>query len=351
MEAKRKQLAEEGYRIPFTQKHVFGEQQRREREARFGSILGVRGMGLGIQREFISKTEKEYKDLQDQFDTRKITDTDIEAGAKSGSATNPRIYAYRKMLAKLGRLDSAIYTQTLKELSDNPLAARDFAQAAKETKYSNLKGKELIEMTTGIDESGAAVAAYADLDTGSLVPAKKEQARFIQSDELIRSKLTERQVNRLVDILGGATTADGKNFLKDIGENRPDLNIEYSVRNNALRADLITKYGIATAGRAPTDIDREIKERSYDSVMTTDAKKLALMPIESDPTKPRRVWDRPEFQQALENYIGSFRSNTSKRRFLTNMSTQLHNIKDPQERANKEVVFHNILGHLGVSTP
>ena len=317
----------------------------------------------------VHKTEKEYKDLQDRFDTGKVSQLEIETKAKAENASNPEGYAYLKMLAKLGNLDATTYSKTLKELSNNPLAARDFAQTAKETKYSNLQGKELIEMTAGIDETDTAI--HTDLGVGNLTPARKEQAKFIQSDEKIRSRLTQKQFNRLLSLLGGPNTSDGKNFMKDIGENRPDLVVDYNfikdpatstyanvetrnknIQGYSIGPDVIDPAtGAIIRSKTDAEIDNEIKEKHYSGIMTTDTKKLALMPIESDPTKPRRVWDKPEFQQALETYIGSFRPGRSQRQFLTNMSTNLHNVKNAQERTDKEAIFHAILARLGIPIP
>ena len=357
-QAMRKQQREEGIRIPFTQKRVFGEQQLREREAKVGALFGVRGMDLGMQREFISKTEKEYKDLQDKFNVRAITDTQIADEAKKGKATNPKIYAYRKMLASIGQLDETkekIYSQTLLELANNPLAAKDFAEAAEKAKFSNMKGSQVVEMTTGLDGDNNEV--FKELKIPNLTPAKKVQAKFVQADELIRSGLTQQQFNAMVDILGGPTTIDGKNFIKDVGENRPDLVIDYNLdkeqgeKKGQLRTKLLDMYkDIDRTGKTDAQLDIELRARYYGGTMAVSEEKLALMPIELDGNKLakniHKVWDRPEFKQALAIYIESFPKDSLRGRFVNRLGDKIHKVKDIKAREAKAEILKNIIADL-----
>src|SRR3989344_2751955 len=324
VEAKRKQIREEGLSLGGF-KVTSGEQGHRERSARIGAMLGVRGMELQQQREFLTKTEKEYKDIQDKLDVRAITADQIKLGAEKGIATDPKIYAYRKMMAKLGELDpnGDVFAKTLEELSDNPLAAKDFVQAGKEAKYSNMSGSQLIEMSTSIDKDGN--DKYTNLRANNLNPAKKEMVKFVQQDERIRSGLTQEQFNRSIDILGSATNADGKSFIKDVGDSRPDLAVEYNFvkkpdgtyAHEEIRNKTIQGFSIQTAGKTDAQIDAEIRERHYAGAVTVGAQKLAQMPAETDPTKPPKVWNRPEFQTALTNHLRGLKTRKNKKAYTT----------------------------------
>lgn len=279
-QSRKKQWQEEGVRIPFTNRSIGGEQKLRAREARIAGWMGVRGMQTKEQRLFLDKVKTESDAIQERIDAGQLTDQQIAEGAR-GSASNPTVYAYRRVQAQRGQLTAATYENTLSELGNNQLAAQDFAKAAKESKFSNLQDPEIL-----------ASAANVNLP----VSARREMYSYISSEPRLASQLSINQLNQGLTLSGGATSRAGKDLLDTIGKNRPDRMVEYRLGAGLTGGELADRLAETRAlpkYRGLTDI--QIRERIYREAITSDAKTVAGF--------NRDVWNNTEYQAAIKGYV------------------------------------------------
>jgi hypothetical protein len=232
-----------------------------------GASFGVRGADTKFQRQFTEAAKKAFDDISEEYDLGRIDADGVIANARKYRATDPRGFAYRKQMAKIGRMDNQTYFETLRDLKGNPYAAQDFAKTNKDSKFSGVGD---------IREIAAGENAYSGLrESGDYLPARREMFKHIQSDAATLGKLTPAQFNEAVAVFGGGATNDAKAFVKDVAKTRPDITIPYSMAH-------------PTPG-APAPVLSKL----WDAVFNADAKDVANM--------PKDVWDEPtrEFEAAL----------------------------------------------------
>ena len=274
--------------------------------SRFGARFGVRGAELKNQKAFVDRAGKDYADFERQYQNGQITETEVAKRALQFDATDPRGFAYRKLAAKIGQLDPGgeILTTTLQQLSKNPLAAEDFAKSAAAGKFSKMKGKDLARMAAA--ESGPGYD-YSSLK-GS-VAARREMFRYVITDPKAMSGLDTGQIEAGISVFGGHTTADGRNFLKEVGKISPSFAVDYnsnSTRNPELRKEaeegFERAYTTDPAHPVRAANDFQLKTHMYGSFLKTgDMKDTAN--IKKD------TWENsPEFKEALKLYIAQLKS-------------------------------------------
>ena len=234
-QARKKQWTEEGVYVG-GRKVWGGEQDRQRREAWIAGKMGVRGQDLKYQQAFVDQAGKDFND----FDTRyRLGQMQIDGAgglreiANSGSATNPRVYAARKVLAKIGQLDDSIANRTSRELANNAFALEDFAKAATSGKWSALRAGSVRAQARGdasyTDPATGTVYDYSHLRTPSGTGYRREAVKKLQADKEVLSSatgatpFTRAEFEEYVTLLGGPTTYEGREFVKAVGELRPDI--------------------------------------------------------------------------------------------------------------------------------
>ncbi len=274
-------------------------------------LLGVRGGDYKTQKEFVDRAGKEYDIIQNQYDTGKIDVNDIVARASQGSATNPETYAYRKMAAKMGKLDDNIFAKTVNDLSQNPYAMQDFVKTAKEGKFSDVGADKILDFA-------ARQGSFSNTGPGAL-PGRREAYRHIQSNAKIMAnpKFGQTEFNQGIDLFGGHTTADGQSFLEDVGKTRPDLVIDYNMGN----ADVMRKINDRRREENKPEITRSEMFDGY----IKDAKDIANL--------PKSVWIVPDFQRALERKL-MFGSEKTQRNFRNRIIDNLRTALNGEDKKN-----------------
>lgn len=278
-------------------------------------LLGVRGGDYKTQKEFVDRAGKEYDLIQNQYDTGKININDIVARAKQGKATNPETYAYRKMAAKMGKLDDKIFADTVNDLSENPYALQDFMKTAKEAKFSDVGADKILDFASR-------QGSFANTGPGALA-GRREAYKHIQSNSkiLANKKFTQTEFNRGVELFGGHTTADGQSFLEDIGKIRPDLVIDYNLGNS----DVMKKMNDRRREEGKQPITRS---EMFDGYLK-DAKDIANIPM----AVWGKVGEKNEFQQALERKL-SFGSPKAQRNFRNRIIDNLRTALNGDDKKN-----------------
>ena len=271
-------------------------------------LLGVRGADIKTQKEFVERAGKESALLQDQYDTGKINVDQIAAKAGQLRATDPQGYAYRKMAAKLGRLDDGLFESTLKQLSNNPYAAQDFAKTAKDSKFSNVGGSTLIQAAAGEGN-------FRDLGPNAL-PARREMYGHIQTNGVLLSNpnFGQSQFNTGLQLYGGHTTTEGKSYLENISKARPDLVIDFNRSN----AQIMQQATERNNGVAPS------RSQMFDSYLK-DPKDIANI--------PKSVWEQDDFKQALQRKL-TFGSPKAQRNFRNRVIDSLRFSANGEDKKN-----------------
>ena len=287
-----------------------------QQTGRFGARFGVRGAELKNQKAFVDRAGKDYADLDRQYQNGQITEEEVVKRAKQFDATDPRGYAYRKLAAKIGQLDpeGEILTTTLQQLSQNPLAAEDFAKSASAGKFSKMKGKDLARMAAA--ESGPGYD-YSSLK-GS-VAARREMFRYVLTDKKAMSRLEDGQIEAGISVFGGHTTTEGKSFLKEIGKINPAFSVKYNL-NTAHNPDLVddskdgfnTAYGIMPTPGPSGNLDDSFELRTHifgGFLRSGDKKDVAGIKLST-------FQDNPEFREALKIYISQFSTDRARRNYV-----------------------------------
>lgn len=278
-------------------------------------IFGVRGGDIRTQKEFVERAGKESTLLQDQYDTGKITVGQIATQASQLSAADPKGYAYRKMAAKLGRLDDGLFESTLRQLSNNPYAAQDFAKTAKDSKFSNVGGSTLIQAAAG-------EGSFSSLGPNAL-PARREMYSHIQTNGALLSNPSfgQNQFNTGLQIYGGNTTAEGKTYLENISKSRPDLVIDYNLSNPQIMQQLSARNNGVPPSRSQM-FDGHLK----------DAKDIANL--------PKSVWQQEDFKQALQRKL-TFGSPKAQRNFRNRI---IDNLRTSMDSGSKNDILNTLQG-------
>jgi len=293
-----------------------------QQTGRFGARFDVRGADLKNQKDFVDRAGKDYTDFERQYQNGQITEAEVATRAKQFDATDPRGFAYRKLAAKIGQLDpeGEILTTTLQQLSKNPLAAEDFAKSASAGKFSKMKGKILARMAAAergvdVDPVTGVSTPYDYTSLRGSVAARREMFRYVLTDRNAMSRLGDSQIEAGINVFGGHTTAEGKNFLKEMGKVNPAFSVNYNldaIHNPDLVAD--ARDGFNTAhGRLPTAGpagDFELKTNMFGGFLRSGERKdvagIKLSTFE----------DNPEFREALKTYISQFSTDRARRSYV-----------------------------------
>lgn len=316
-QARKKQWQEEGVRIG-GRKIWGGEQDRTRREAWIAGKLGVRGQDLKYQQAFVDQTSKSYNDLETKYRLGQLGDRPeekLKELAKGGSATNPEVYAARKMLAKIGQLDDSTTKKTFSELKNNALAQEDFAKTASSAKWSELESENLRAIAKGgvvhkRDRTGTITATYDYSEMGSnvnSVGARREAVKSLKDNKkaiaAFDSVATSDEFKKYIDLLGGPTTYEGREFVKAIGNLRPDLIYD-------LYSTDPTRY--KSLNTVPLSRADMIKN----AVVRADAETLVNMPHAG-------LWADPSFQTVLTNKYMALKTSNNKAQFKTRLVEEL----------------------------
>jgi len=297
------QLKEEGF--PGRLGVLYGGKYAQEQQVgRFGQALGVRGAEIKNQKAFIDRAGKDYTDFERQYQNGQITEAEVATRAMQFDATDPRGFAYRKLAAKIGQLDpeGKILTTTLQQLSKNPLAAEDFTKSASEGKFSKMKGKDLARMAAA--ESGP---GYDYSSLRSSVAARREMFRYVLTDKKAMSRLEDGQIEAGIGVFGGHTTADGRNFLKEVGKINPSFAVGYNsnnTRNPDLRGE--AEEGFNRAYSIPPTNEFQLKTHMFGGYLKSgDMKDTANI--------KRDTWENsPEFKESMKLYISQLKGQARK---------------------------------------
>src|SRR3989344_2836642 len=232
-------------------------------------LLGVRGGNIKTQQDFVDKVGKEYGNIETQYRLGQVTVQDIERRAKSGSATNPEVYAYRKMLAKIGQLDATTAKKTFDELKDNPLAMEDFAKTASGAKWSALGAPAVRDIANG-------TGGFEGLRGPNGTAVRREAVRHIQGDKftLVNQNFDLAEFKEYIKLMGGPTTSDSKELIKSVSKYRPDL--AYTLGTDPEYA----------ASLNPRSLSKQ--DMFQNTVNSADLETLAFM--------PKTLWQDPDFQ-------------------------------------------------------
>jgi len=295
-----------------------------QRDAYWAKKLGVSGAGPKYQRLLTDKASEEFKLIEEQFDLGKLNTDQVYNLAKNSKATDAKGLAYRKMAAKVGKLDNALFIETLTQLKDNPAAIKDFMSSAKESKFRNISADDIARMAAGADgvtEDGKAFDYSMLRENGNYAPMRRDLYKHLQSDTKNLSKLEDGQIKEALAVFGGDTTADGFAFMKDLGKARPDYGYTYKINTDVKRDEAIKKYNDKHAGGYQIRLGQPLSQDDAKRLKTDhyvgalgELKDIANLPF-------KKIWDTEEFQAAMviKYASGSSKSATSSLNNLENL--------------------------------
>lgn len=292
-----------------------GTRVEKQRAARFGErfqqILGFRE-SFAAQKEFVNNSNKEYEAIKQQHEMGRIDVTAIRQGVAKYRASDPKGFAFRKMLGEVGQLDTVTTRDTLVALANNPFASTDFIKNSSEKgKLSELPASEIRAMA-------AAEGIYANVQTN--IAARKQLYRHVQANASVASGLSQDQFDNAMSMFGGPTTAEGTAFLKEVGKIRPDL-----------AATFVENYERAhpPPGR-PAKLRLDVMASNI-----TSAKDVGSMHV--------NVWNDPVFRQALFNEFRSRsgRGTNALRNYLTNLQESIRESADSIARKTDKQALVN----------
>ena len=317
---------------------IYGGKDAQSRaDAKAGSFFGVRGADLKLQKELVDQAGKVYQDIERQFQDGSITIPQIIERATKYEATDSNGFAYRKLAAKVGQLDNNMFLSTLHQLADNPFAAQEFVKAAKEGKFSKMKGGDLALMAAAAKGKDSKGVVYDYSSLKSSVGARREMYRYVQSDIKAISGLTYDGFKAGLDIFGGHTTADGKAYLKEIGKVRPDFVANYNLSHPDTRKEAIEgfekSYTSLPTG-TPAQQEYQLKVNTLEgSLKSGDIKTTSGIPLD--------VWKVEQFQEALKIYLDRL-SEKARVNYVHRLEKGLLDTKGGDKKI--EVLYTEILG-------
>lgn len=337
-----------------------GEYALDQQTGRFAKRFGVRGAEIANQKAFVERAGRDYQDFERKYQNGQISEEEVVRMAGKFNAADPRGYAYRKLAAKIGQLDTPLFSETLKQLTNNPLAAEDFAKTAAGAKFSKMEGADLAKMA-------AAEGDYSFLENN--VAARREMFKYVMTDKKAMSKLSDEQIRAGIRSFGGHTTADSKAFMKEIGKINPDYIVRYNLDSDIsndpkLRKDseegfdkLYATEIQRTTGltiddykrNRPTDYEFQLKSHSYGSYLKSgDIKDTASIKVDT--------WRVDTFQEAMKTYISQLSSTGgrggARRSYINRLERELVNTPGGSEKIR--ILFTEILdptAYAGGVTP
>ena len=286
-----------------------GERALEEQTARMARRFGVKGADIKVQQAFLDRTSREYSDLETKYRLGQVSLDVVKRTANSGSATDARVYAARKMLAKTGQLDANISQRTFSELGNNALAMEDFAKTASGAKWSSMNGSEVRSVAR-------ASGSFSSLATPSGTAARREAIKHVQDDKMAITDIRTGagltpfdtgELREYITLMGGPTTYDAKELVKSVGKYRPDL--VYDLSTDPAFASL----NPGTVSR--TDFIKRAVDRA-------DYETLAHM--------PRTLWEdvSGDFQTALQDRYNRRPAGVDRSRFKTALLDEIAKTPD-----------------------
>ncbi|MBI3273544.1 MAG: hypothetical protein HYZ69_00195, partial [Candidatus Colwellbacteria bacterium] len=270
-----------------------GERALDEQTARWAKRFGVRGADIKLQQTFVDRAGKEYSELETKYRLGQVKVEQLKSIGNSGPASNARVYAARKMLAKTGQLDTNISQRTFSELGNNALAMEDFAKTASGAKWSSMSGPDVRSVAK-------ASGGFSSLATPTGTAARREAIKHVQGDKLAITDIrpgSEFDINELkeyINLMGGPTTSDAKDLIKEVGKYRPDL--VWDLSRDPAYSTIVPR---TVASR--TDFIKGVVNRS-------DNETLAYM--------PKTIWETDtDFEDALREKFNRRTSLVDKDRF------------------------------------
>ena len=315
----KERIEEEG--LPGRARILYGGAQAEQQRAARMTERVQKAMGftpdITSQKQFVSNADKEYDRIKQQYDLGKIDIAMIRSEIGKSKANTPSGFAYRKLLADLGQMDETTAFDTLKSLKNNPYAASEFAKMAAKSKWSTVRPEEVLEMASG---AGSLLASgkhtYEELKTDSnYIMARREMYKFVQSDARALAKMTAPQFIAGLDLMGGQTTREGSEYLKDVGKIRPDLVADY-------------RHAHPTPGASLT---REQIMASF----VTGAENIAAFPLD--------VWNDHDFQRVMYdrlNHKAPLGSTAAKDRTRTNIEQKI--VENGRDVAAKQLIVDKL---------
>src|SRR3989344_98399 len=309
-EARKQQWKEEGVFLG-GRKLLGGDQDVKRREAWLAGKMGVRGQDLKYQQAFVDQAGKSYGDLDTRYRLGQLKEAELKTMAASGDATNPQVYAARKMLAKIGQLDDNISKRTFSELRNNALAQEDFAKTASSAKWSELETENLRAIAQGgvvhkRDSAGNITATYDYTEMGgnaNSIGARREAVKSLKDNKKGVAAFDMPEFREYISLLGGPTTFESREFIKTVGNLRPDLIYDLWDSNRTAFKSL-NSANLSRTTMITNAVDR------------ADPETLVNMPHSS-------LWNTADFQTALNNKYQRRRTGGDKARFKAGLIEEL----------------------------
>ena len=131
--------------------------------------------------------------------------------------------------------------------------------------------------------------------------------RYVLTDKKAMSGLEDGQIEAGIGVFGGHTTADGKNFLKEVGKINPSFAVGFNsdgTRNPDLRGD--AEEGFEKAYGAPPTNEFQLKTHMFGGYLKSgDMKDTANI--------KKSTWETsPEFKEAMKLYISQLKGQARK---------------------------------------
>lgn len=310
-----------------------GERGLEEQTARMAKRFGVKEADIKVQQGFLDRTGKEYEELETKNRLGQVSLDQIKKIADSGKATDAKVYAARKILAKTGQLNADISQKTFSELGNNALAMEDFAKTASGSKWSGMEKGSVIKIAQGgiFTDNRGKTYDYSNLRKSSNgIAARREAVKYIQNDKssITDTTFDEPEIKEYISLMGGHTTHDSKEFINSVNKYRPDL--VYKLSKDPAFSSLNSKNLSKT-------------EFIQGAVDRADYETLAFMPlnvwgIPATSTTPS-IPD-PDFKAALLERYSRRKNQRDKDIFKTALLDEL--IKAPDSK-DKTVILNDII--------
>lgn len=334
IESRVNQFQQEGFQNPLLNKIYGGKEGDKRMQDRYEKFLGVHGADVKVDKGFTTQAGRFFEDYEKAYKHGELSVAQISDLAKKYKATDPRGFAYRKLAAQVGQLDNGMFVSTLTDLQGNRTAVEEFIKAAKESKFSKMKGGDLAKMATassGVDPKTGVPFDYTALQKN--VAARREMYRYVQSDAKATAGMSEDQLRVGLELFGGHTTAEGKAFLKEVGKIRPEFVTNYNLSHPDTNKDAIDGYE-RQYHSLPTN-DFQLKVQMYGGALKSgDVKQTAG--IKGD------VWNIPEFKEALKVYVSQIRTDKARKQYVTRLEKALLDSEGGNDKI--DILYRDILG-------
>ncbi len=176
---------------------------------------------LRTQKTFTENSKLEYEKISDDYDTGKVSISQLKELAVSKPAASAAGYAYRKLLIEKGGMDGFEFKRAILQLKGNPYAVNELIKTAKDKKFAGI---------TNLRD----VALSPELSDPNLTPARREMLLYTATDEKMAGGYKIEDIETAGEILGGDKSPETKKFLDDLAKIRPDLAYTYRTKHRLL---------------------------------------------------------------------------------------------------------------------